>query len=279
MNKKYILIMVILIAIIGGIYFLNTKNKNSAGNIVNFYCQEGILKTQFGKNYIAIYFNDGKNILLPQTISGSGIRYELGSTTFIGEGDNALLTEGTTTYTNCIAGNIVTKKETNNYTDLSKTFSFSYPNQFVLSGGGFGYSQDWSQNTANLGLLLAMVNIPKSFMTGTNFGESKFTVGTSADPDAVKNCLINNYGSMGTTSEVMINDRKFTKMNFTGAGAGNYYETTSYRTILNDQCYAIEYTIHSMNIYNYPTEFGIKEFDKVKITSLFEDMVQSFKFI
>ena len=94
-------------------------------------------------------------------------------------------------------------------------FSFSYPNQFVLSGGDIGYSQDWSAATNNLGLLLTVVNIPRTFFTeNTNFGEAKFTVGTSADPDAVKNCLEYNYGETGTTSEVMIGSRQFTKINF-----------------------------------------------------------------
>ena len=220
---------------------------------------------------------------MPQAISGSGIRYELGSTTFIGEGDKGFLTEGTTTtYTNCIAGNVQTNGSVNTYTDMGKTFSFSYPNQFTLSGGDIGYSQDWSyeNNNADLGMLFTKVIIPRSFLSGkTNFGEAKFTVGTSADPDAVKNCLINSYGEMGTTTEVTINNQKFTKINFTDAGAGNLYDTTSYRTILNGQCYAIEYIIHSSNIYNYSPDQGVKEFDKAKVTAQLESMVQSFSFL
>ena len=275
--------MVILIAIIGGIYFLNTKNKNSAGNIVNFYCQEGILKTQFGKNYIAIYFNDGKNILLPQTISGSGIRYELGSTTFIGKGDNAFLTEGTTTtYTNCLTGNQTTKSEINTFTDTGKTFSFSYPKQYVLSGGDIGYTQDWSYlaTYGDMGLILARVNIPRTFFTEkTNFGDARFTIGTSVAPGAVKNCLNFQYAKSGTMSTTTINGRQFTKIQFTDAGAGNFYETTSYRMVYNSQCYAIEYIIHSSNIYNYSPDQGVKAFDKAKIISVLEGIVQSFKFI
>lgn len=284
MNKKPIiwsLLIILIIAIIGGYFFLNSKNKNSAGNIVNFYCQEGNLKAQFGKNYVVLTFSDKTNTLLPQATSGSGIRYEMGSTTFIGEGDNASLMENNVqTYTNCLAGNQITKNGINTYTDLSKTFSFSYPNQFVLSGGNFGYSQDWEVGTTNLGLLLAVVNIPRTFFTEkTNFSEAKFTVGTSADPDAIKNCLTYNNGNTGTSSEITVNNRKFTKIQFGDVGAGNYYDTTSYRTIYDNQCYAIEYTIHSSNIYNYSPDQGVKEFDKAKVTSVLEGIVQSFKFI
>jgi membrane-bound inhibitor of C-type lysozyme len=284
MNKKTIIwsfLIILIIALIGGYFFLNLKNKNSAGSIVNFYCQEGNLKAQFGKNYVVLTFSDKTNILLPQATSGSGIRYEMGSTTFIGKGDNAALVEGTTTtYANCIAGNVVTKKNINTYTDTSKSFSFSYPNQFVLSGGDFGYSQNWTSGTTNLGILLVDVNIPRTFFTEkTNFGEAKFIVGTSANPDAVKNCLTFNNGNLATSSEITINNIKFTKMNFADAGAGNYYDTTSYRAIYNNQCYAIEYTIHSSNIYNYSPDQGVKEFDKAKVTSVLEGIVQSFKFI
>jgi len=284
MNKKLIWIISFVIVIgvfVGGFYFLNSKNKNSAGNAINFYCQEGNLKAQFGKNYVVLTFADNKNILLPQAISGSGIRYEMGSTTFIGKGDNAFLTEGTTTtYSNCVTGNVITKKTISSFTNASKTFSFSYPKNLVLSGGDVGYSQSWSVATDKFGMLLAVINIPRTFfLEKTNFGEAKFTVGTSDDPDAVKNCLKYNYGETGTTSEVVIGDRPFTKISFTDVGAGNYYDTTSYRTVYNGQCYAVEYTIHSTNIYNYSPDQGVEEYDKTKINSILEYIAQSFRFI
>jgi membrane-bound inhibitor of C-type lysozyme len=285
MNKKSkvwpAIIILVIISVGGYLYFNN--NKNSAGVVVNFYCQEGNLKAQFGKNYVVITFADGKNILLPQAISGSGIRYEMGSTTFIGKGDNAFLTEGMKTiYTNCLTGNQITKNATNIFTDAGKTFSFSYPKQYVLSGGDIGYTQDWSYlaTFGDLGLILARVNIPKTFFAEkTNFGDARFTIGTSDAPGAVKNCLHFQYADQGKMSTTTINDRRFTKIQFTDAGAGNLYETTSYRTVYNNQCYAIEYIIHSGNIYNYPTEQGVKEFDKAKITSVLEGIVQSFKFL
>jgi membrane-bound inhibitor of C-type lysozyme len=289
MNTRYKifgLVVFVVLVIIFSLYKnhpVSEPTQNTAVNNVTFYCEEGTFQASFGKTYVTLNFASGTNILLPQAISGSGIRYELGSTTFIGEGDKGFLTEGTTTtYTNCIAGNVQTNGSVNTYTDMGKTFSFSYPNQFTLSGGDIGYSQDWSyeNNNADLGMLFTKVIIPRSFLSGkTNFGEAKFTVGTSADPDAVKNCLINSYGEMGTTTEVTINNQKFTKINFTDAGAGNLYDTTSYRTILNGQCYAIEYIIHSSNIYNYSPDQGVKEFDKAKVTAQLESMVQSFSFL
>jgi len=62
-------------------------------------------------------------------------------------------------------------------------------------------------------------------------------------------------------------------------GAGNIYDTTSYKTIKNNMCYAVEYTVHSTNINNYSPDQNIKEFDKVKIENILNEMVKSFRFL
>ena len=274
-----LIFLVVIISLVLKTYYIS--NNKSVINDVTYYCSEGVLNAEFGKNYVVINFPNSENILLPQTISGSGIRYEMGSTTFMGKGDNASLTEdGVATYTNCLTGNQITKNETSTFTDRSKTFSFSYPDQYVLSGSDFGYSQDWSVGSNDLGLLLAKVEMPRTIFTEkTNFAGAKFTIGASSNPDAINNCFIYNYGPNGTTTSVVINGIKYVKLDFSDAGAGNYYETTSYRTVHNDQCYSIEYTIHSMNINNYPPEQGVRPFDKEKVTSILDDIVKSFKFI
>jgi hypothetical protein len=198
----------------------------------------------------------------------------------VSKGDNAFLTQkNVTTYTNCVAGNQTVSGNVNTYTDAEKTFSFSYPNQFILSGGEIGFSQDWNYNASSSGMLLAVVNIPRSFMPGTNFGEAKFSVGTSADPSAVKGCLTSDFGNFATTTKVTIGNRVFTKIVYTDVGAGNYYDVTSYRTVYNGQCYAVESLIHSSNILNYSPDQGIKQFDRLKISLVLEGMAQSFKIL
>jgi membrane-bound inhibitor of C-type lysozyme len=290
MNKKKIVgfvvsIVVLIIILVCLINYIRQKPSLNPvavnSEVITYYCKECIIKAVYGKNDITLSFDNEKVLLLPQTISGSGIRYELGTTTFVSKGEYAFLTEGDKqTYTNCVGGNQSSDKYINTYSDISKTFSFSYPNQLILSGGDVGYSQNWAVGSDKLGLLLTVVNIPKSFMPAkTNFSEAKFTVGTSVDPDAIKNCLIYNFGGVGTTSDVIVNNRKFTKMNFIDVGAGNYYDTTSYRTVYNGQCYAIEYTIHSSSINNYSPDQGIKAFDKTKIIHVLDGIIGSFKFL
>ena len=77
----------------------------------------------------------------------------------------------------------------------------------------------------------------------------------------------------------MIDDHPFSKFTLNDAGAGNLYETTSYRGLFDGDCYAIEYTIHSTNIGNYSPDQGVKEFDKVKVQEELEKILDSFKFL
>jgi Predicted periplasmic protein len=256
----------------------NCTAATTSANIITYFCQEGILIANYASSSVSLTLKDGKNLVLPQTMSASGIRYEKGITVFISKGDNSFLMEkDKITYTNCVAGNQTAAQGISTFTDQEKTFSFSHSSQFILSGGELGYSPNWSYDASTSGLILAVVNIPQEFMPKTNFGEGKFTVGTSADPDAVKNCLVSDSG--GTTTAEIINGTNFTKINFTGVAAGNIYDTTAYHTILNSQCYAVEYLIHSSNIYNYSPDQGIKQFDENKVRTLLENMAQSFKFL
>jgi membrane-bound inhibitor of C-type lysozyme len=252
----------------------------TSSNIVKYFCQEGVLRANYGTSSVSLILKDGSALTLPQTISASGLRYEKGTMVFISKGDNAfLMKKDVITYTNCVAGNQITSGDTSAFTDQGKTFSFSHPNQFVLSGGELGYTPNWSYNSSSSGLILAVVSIPQKFMPKTNFGEAKFIVGTSADPGEVRNCLKPSYSGFGTTTKVTIGDRKFTKITFTDAGAGNYYDIASYRTVYNGQCYAVESTIHSTNLGNYSPDQGIKQFDRLKINLILQSMAQSFRLL
>ena len=298
LNKKnviwLIIILIILTLITLGIYIYNTQNQEeyipnikqeTNVNTVFYYCDQGSIKATYNTSIastssVNLEFQNGNIITLPQTVSGSGIRYENNSNVFVSKSDSAFLTQDNVeTYTNCVSGNIDTNQETNTFTDTGHIFSFSYPNKFILSGGELGYTVNWAQQSTSTGLLITKVVIPKDFMPNTNFGDAKFTVGTSADPSAVTNCLIYNLGNVVSTTKITIGSQEFTKINFTDAGAGNFYETTSYRTIYNNQCYAIEYTIHSTNIENYSHDQGITEFDKSSIVNIFEGIINSFKFL
>lgn len=248
----------------------------------HYSCAIGSIDARYGASAVNLALSDGRTFVLPQVVSGSGVRYEKDSTVFISKGDDAFLQEdGTTTFVDCVSNK--TPDETNVsgdavFTDTAETFSFSHPKEFTVPSGGIGYTQEWRKNTQTLGLLLAKMVIPKSVQPQTNFGEATFSIGTSSDVTSVKNCLVPTNGerAKGTAT---INGTLFNKITLTEAGAGNYYDTTSYRAVLNKQCYVIDYTIHSTNFASYPAELGIKEFDTQKVVTTLEGMVQSFKFL
>lgn len=141
-------------------------------------------------------------------------------------------------------------------------------------------SNDWRIGAKAKGLTLAKVYVPKVYIPNTNFSSATMSIGASTDIKEISSCTsataLNGEVVKGSTN---ISGYPFTKFFSTDAGAGNYYETTSYRGLLDGDCYALEYTIHSTNIRNYSPEQNIKEFDKVKMESEFETMIQSFKFL
>lgn len=166
------------------------------------------------------------------------------------------------------------------FTDSSNTFSFDYNALFAAFEGDKTPSTQWRSNTTQNGVLLANVYAYRTYLPKTNFSESHFTVGRSNDAGAIKSCTTADPNSgEANKGSVNISGYPFTKFMVNDAGAGNLYETTSYRGIFDGDCYAIEYTIHSTNIGNYSPDQGIKEFDKAKIVSDMENIVKSFKFL
>lgn len=165
------------------------------------------------------------------------------------------------------------------FTDASKAISFSHPTEFFVDGTVVAQTGAWMQNATIRGTRLAEMTIERTYMPKTNFSGATFTVGKSTDKKAVASCLTEAVGNNIAKSEVTINGTTYTKMNYTDAGAGNFYDVTSYRTVKNNVCYAVEYIIHSTNIGNYSPDQGITEFDKAKIQNILEATVNSLTFL
>lgn len=300
MNKKTSTVLVVLIVLAVGLYVAyqastsneqathlqpagsseaSNQNPQNGTTIVDYYCENGTIIASYSDNSVVLSLSDNRILNLAQAPSGSGVRYENGTIAFLTKGNNAFLQEdGKTTYDKCVAGTETLTGSTNNFTDGSRLFSFSYPNTFTLSGE-LGFTADWRQQTTTLGMQLAKVTIPRSYQPQTNFSEGTFTIGAASDPTAVKGCLKGANGGVVSPELISINGNDFTKVTYRDAGAGNFYDTTSYRILRNDQCYAVEYTIHSTNIGNYSPDQGITAFDQAKVQGILEKMAQSFKFL
>lgn len=165
------------------------------------------------------------------------------------------------------------------FTDSNNVLTFEH-NSFFQHIEGVNYpSTDWKAGTEEKGILLASVIIPRTYMQSTNFSNARLTIGRGTTANTIKSCT-----TASTTngeikdSTVMISGYPFTKFTLSDAGAGNFYETTSYRGILDGDCYVVEYTIHSTNIGNYSPDQNIKEFDKPMIKNNLEKIIQSLHF-
>lgn len=178
----------------------------------------------------------------------------------------------------------IISSNTNTFVDPSNSVSFVYPNQFLVSSGTSSDTNFpntiWMANSTDQGTLIATMEIPASYMPKTNFRAAQLMVGMSSDAHAVADCLaaLPNRG-MGAPTLTTIDGVPFVKFSMGDAGAGNFYNTTSYRTVKNNICYDIEYIIHSTDIGNYSPDQGISAFDSAKITNLLEGIVQSFRII
>ena len=297
MKKTFLWIaLVIAIAIVGSAFLFMIPGKPSSGEsaapasgspVVSYACAQGAtIQASYASSSVTLTLSDGRTLTLPQTMSGSGIRYEAGSGTgddivFVSKGADAFLTEnGSTTYNNCVANASADATGPNAsasvFTDQGNTFSFDYPSQFSVMGGGVGYTTQWMQNSTSSGMVLAKLSIPASFEPGTNFAGATFTVGTSADPAAVASCLTQTNGNIATSTQASISGTPFKEIAYGDAGAGNFYNIVSYRTVRNNQCYALEYVIHSTDILNYPAG-KVTAFDENAIDGIMNGIVQSFR--
>lgn len=161
-------------------------------------------------------------------------------------------------------------------------FTFQYPLDFMTDDSyAAAPSMNWSLDAdGTSGNLWTTLTIPATFEPQTNFADATLTVGDSENATAVTQCLADegSGGPVLATSTQNINGIAFTVFQSSGAGAGNLYQTTSYRTIHDGQCWAIEYTIHSTQIANYPPQYDLQPFDENEIAAVLNRIVGTFKF-
>ena len=157
-------------------------------------------------------------------------------------------------------------------------FRVAYPLDFFGTSFQPLPTEAWSQNSFGIsGMKFLELDIPKAFEPQTNFDDAKLTIGRSAN--AGKECLAPSMEGPSSFSTTTINGVDFAKFEISNAGAGNLYQSTLYRTLHNGQCYAVEYTIHSSQLGNYPPEYHLRQFDSTKLTDVLDRIVGTFKFL
>jgi len=152
-------------------------------------------------------------------------------------------------------------------------FSLRYDDEFVQKP--VLETDAWQSNSITAGKRLVTLYLPRELQPNTNFSEAWVSVGASADADAIKTCLV---AQDGEVIQEGTDPRGFSVFTQTGAGAGNFYATISYRTVRNGACIALERVVHSVNIGNFDESQNITEFNRAIIESLLNRVVASFRF-
>lgn len=141
------------------------------------------------------------------------------------------------------------------YANAEYGVTLRYGTDFILQPTNEGASFYWSRETVPAKTLFRIV-LPKSFQPNTNFSEATLSFYATDDSLSAKNCLTAQNGEVANGMK-----NNWAVFRLGDAGAGNYYETTSYRMLKNGACVALDAVVHSVNVGNYPPELGIKEFD------------------
>lgn len=162
-------------------------------------------------------------------------------------------------------------------------FVVAYPIDFDYQDGYAAKSvSDWRVGAApnEAGVIAFTLTIPRALEPQTNFADAKFTVSYGTNAAAATDCMKPDAGGEAPTAAAAttINGVSFTAFHSSGAGAGNYYETTSYRALHGGKCWAVEYTVHSTQIANYPASYGLTPFDKSYVTGILDRIAGTFQF-
>lgn len=167
-------------------------------------------------------------------------------------------------------------------TETQAGFSIAYPLDFTVDENtDTTPTDDWRLNATNHGMKVLTITVPKAFEPQTNFVDTTLTVGYSSNQEAVANCLVADPsgGPSTPTTTATINGVTFTVFTSSDAGAGNIYKTTSYRTVRSGACYAIEYTVHSAQLANFPASYNLTQYSDQTIDDVMNRIVGTFKFI
>ncbi len=156
----------------------------------------------------------------------------------------------------------------------------------VYSNGTYGftfqYPQDLSFVTPNYATLqdkIVELSIPHDAYPKTNFGDAAFSVSASYEK-TLADCLKASppENSDGFKTQTTINGTTYYMTKGSGAGAGNRYNTTAYRTFKGTQtCIEINETIHTASIGNF-TPGSVTEVDSAAIQTRLDNILNTFKF-
>lgn len=222
---------------------------------------------------VGLVLSDGRSMTLPQTISGSGIRYANAdeSIVFWSKGNTAFIEEGPAqaqTFANCVSvSNIEGQESWMTLASSTLGFSVRYPAGYTVNT-----SYDYQALGPGQDIYGTKLTIPASEATGTNLAtDSGVSIETLPSDTS---CTAGQFlgDQIGSTTEITDNGVTYSMAQGSDAGAGNLYAEYVYAIPGTSPCLAIRYFIHSNQIANYPpgmvTAFNqqalLSEFDGIR---------------
>jgi membrane-bound inhibitor of C-type lysozyme len=298
MKNILIAIVVILIIVLGGWFFMSHKERvpvktvvTSSPTLINtvtYSCDasktigaafydgpttpakgEGQPPTPGGS--VALTLSDGRTMTLVQTISADGGRYANADETFVfwSKGNGATVTESSKdTYVGCItvAGEKATLPQV--YSSSIKGFSLRYP-------ANYGVNEKYSYQALGPGKEISGVKftIDPAISKGTNLSPDSYISVEQIPMTAASTCsvarFIDNGTKVGAIQTVTDGSTSYSVASTSDAAAGNRYEETVYAIPGTSPCIAIRYFIHYGVLENYP-KGTVTQFDAAALKAQFD---------
>ncbi len=147
------------------------------------------------------------------------------------------------------------------YSDTTKGYSISYPESFIVQENDTTVTEDFELTGTSF-------VFPESTASGNTLNSAKVNVAV------VPTCPARMLAS--STMET-INGASYQRYDWSGVGAGNLYQGTTYSTTHNNSCYVVTLYMHSCNLGPDCSEGHTQSFEKKPLEDIFSTMMQSFK--
>lgn len=157
----------------------------------------------------------------------------------------------------------------NTFTNTNDGFAISYPPDFSLKSDNIFLNDQMATGTE--------IDYPTTYTNGTNLSQAYVGI-TKKTVTSTAAC----YAPVGyttSTSQVTINGVNYQYSTESDAAAGNLYEDVRYATVKGDTCYNVALFMHSTQRMNYPPETRPAEFDRAAVTSVFDQIMKTFKIL
>jgi membrane-bound inhibitor of C-type lysozyme len=219
--------------------------------------------------HVTIDLSDGRKVVLPQTISASGVRYANAdeSLVFWIKGDGALVLEHDQqkTYIGCV-------RVADDPGGLPRVFASGQDGFSLRYPPGFHVVTDHVYQALGPGRDIHGVAfmVDPALAQGTNLAADSYVAVESLADDG--ECAAGRFlDGAGPDSTVVDDGVTYAYAQATGAGAGNRYEEHVYAIPGTNPCLAVRYFVHFTVLENYP-EGAVRAFDHDALIATFDAM-------